>query len=483
MMKAFKLFVRGTAILAFIAILTSPVFAAKIHPALQGPQGNLMVSDSVDVWIFFTDRDFQNPSEMSAALVQAESSLRPENRARRSRVMSGSLVTEQDLPVNAEYVQTLIDLGARYRTVSRYFNAFSARIHLSLIDQIAGFAYVHKIQPVAKAYRPMPDPEWLQTVPTGKYTRGSDETDYDYGPSFDQLQQINVIAVHDSGFTGAGVLVCLLDTGFFTDHEALVDQPIVAEWDFLNNDPETQNEPGDDPDQHNHGTYTFSALGGLHEGDLYGPAFGASFIIGKTESIEFEEPIEEDYYVAGLEWADSIGAQVVSTSLGYLDWYVFEDLDGNTAVTTIGVDIAVANGIVVVTAAGNERGSEWNHIIAPADADSVISVGAVNSSGSLASFSSPGPSYDGRIKPEVCARGVSTWCATPWSGTNGYFGIGGTSLATPLVGGSCALILEAHPDWTPMMVRQALMMTADNAATPDNDYGWGIIDVYAAINF
>ncbi len=456
--------------------------AGKIHPDLMGPRANFCAGDSLDVWIFFTDRGFSSDAQREAALREAEAKLLPAARARRMNVKQGRLVEEYDLPVNAGYVQAVLEKGARYRTVSRYVNALSARLSQELLPEIARLPFVKEIRPVAKGWRPPPPPQWLQAPPPPAPST-LDGVDLDYGPSYEQLEQINVIAVHDSGFSGDGVLVCLLDTGFFTDHEALVNQPVVAEWDFINNDPETQNEPGDDPDQHNHGTYTFSALGGAHEGDLYGPAYGASFILGKTESIEFEEPIEEDWYVAGLEWADSLGAQVVSTSLGYLDWYDFSDLDGNTTVTAIGVDIAVANGIVCVTAAGNERETSWAHIITPADADSVIAVGAVNSSGEIASFSSPGPTYDGRIKPEVCARGVGTWCATPWSGTSGYAGIGGTSLATPLVAGSVALILEAHPDWTPMMVREALMATADNAAAPDNDYGWGIIDVYAAINF
>jgi subtilisin family serine protease len=455
--------------------------AEKIHPALIGPRADLASGDSVDVWVFFTDRGFTSNAQREAALREAEAKLTPAARARRMNVKQGRLVDEYDLPVNAGYVQVVLNKGARFRTVSRYVNALSARLPQGILPEVAGLPFVKEIRPVAKGWRSLPQPEWLQVEPPVPPVE--DDIDLDYGPSYEQLEQINVIAVHDSGFSGNGVLVCLLDTGFFTDHEALVNQPVVAEWDFINNDPETQNEPGDDPDQHNHGTYTFSALGGAHEGDLYGPAYGASFILGKTESIEFEQPIEEDWYVAGLEWADSLGAQVVSTSLGYLDWYDFSDLDGNTTVTAIGVDIAVANGIVCVTAAGNERETSWAHIITPADADSVIAVGAVNSSGEIASFSSPGPTYDGRIKPEVCARGVGTWCATPWSGTSGYAGIGGTSLATPLVAGSVALILEAHPDWPPMMVREALMATADNAATPNNDYGWGIIDVYAAINF
>ncbi len=160
----------------------------------------------------------------------------------------------------------------------------------------------------------------------------------------------------------------------------------------------------------------------------------------------------------------------------------WEDMDGNTAVTTKAVDIAVSLGMVCVTAAGNENGGEWNHIIAPADADSVIAVGAVDKDGEIATFSSRGPSYDGRIKPELCALGVKTYCARPGS-NNPYGNVSGTSLATPLVAGAAAVLLSAHPDWTPMMVREALMGTASRWLIPDNDYGWGIVDVWAAINY
>lgn len=469
-------------LLAVVLLLSAAqVFAGKIHPGLVGPRRVAASSDSLDVWIIFEDRGFPNREKLAQALKQAERDLLAGTRTRRQKVKTGSLVDEHDLSVHEPYVKIVLGMGGRYRTVSRYINALSARVPQNKIPDIAQLSFVKEVRPVAKGWRPLPIPNWSLTKSSSRPSAGMDELDY--GPSFDQLNQINVVAVHDSGYSGAGVLVCLLDTGFYTDHEALVNQPVIAEWDFINDDPETQNEPGDHPNQHNHGTYTFSALGGAHDGDLYGPAYGAAFIIGKTESIDFELPIEEDWYVAGLEWADSLGAEVVSTSLGYFDWYIFEDLDGNTCVTTIGVDIAVSNGIVCVTAAGNERNSPWGHIIAPSDADSVIAVGAVNSEGELAGFSSPGPTYDGRIKPEVCARGEDTWCALPPSAAYTYGGVSGTSLSTPLVGGSCALILEAHPDWTPVMVREALMNTADNAHEPNNDYGWGIIDVLAAIEY
>jgi hypothetical protein len=170
----------------------------------------------------------------------------------------------------------------------------------------------------------------------------------------------------------------------------------------------------------------------------------------------------------------------MSSSLGYTDWYVWENMDGNTAVTTKAVDIATSLGMICVTAAGNENGYQWNHIIAPADADSVISVGAVNDTSGIAGFSSRGPSFDGRIKPEVCARGVSTACASG-NGVS-YTSSSGTSLSTPLVAGAAAVLLSARPTWTPMMVREALMKTANQSNSPDNEYGYGIIDIWEAMN-
>jgi hypothetical protein len=158
----------------------------------------------------------------------------------------------------------------------------------------------------------------------------------DYGPSYDQLLLMNVPAVHDLGYSGLGIRVLMLDTGFYQEHEAIRPERILAEYDFLNNDGETQNESQEDDKygQHNHGTYTYTALGGYRPGRLIGPAYQCSFLLAKTESVPDEIPGEEDNYVAGLEWGEELGADIVSSSLGYLDWYTYEDLDGLTAVTT-----------------------------------------------------------------------------------------------------------------------------------------------------
>ena len=191
---------------------------------------------------------------------------------------------------------------------------------------------------------------------------------------------------------------------------------------------------------------------------------------------------EEDNYVAGLEWGEQNGADIACSSLGYLDWYTYEHLDGNTAVTTIGVDIAASLGVLTVTSAGNEGNDDWYYIITPADADSVLSVGAVNSSGDIAYFSSHGPTYDGRIKPEVCAMGLYTYCISP-NTTSEYSSASGTSLSAPLAAGAAAVVLSANLNLSAMELREALMMTASMADSANNDYGWGIVNTLAAINY
>jgi subtilisin family serine protease len=259
--------------------------------------------------------------------------------------------------------------------------------------------------------------------------------------------------------------------------------PVIAEWDFIFDDGETQNQPGDDPEQHWHGTATWSILGGFAPGQLIGPAYGASFALAKTEDIRSETPAEEDNFVAALEWMDSLGVDLASVSLSYR-WfddpgndYEWQDLDGNTATTTIAVDLAASRGILVVVAAGN-YGPDPGSLGSPADADSGLSVGATDEENDLLWFSSRGPTWDGRTKPEVLARGVDAYHATP---DPGYSWSAGTSVATPLVAGCAALVMEAHPDWSAEQVKAALMWTADRARRPDSDWGWGRINVLRAI--
>ena len=435
----------------------------------------LEVLNAGKMWVFFTDKNTNTDNYISLS----EKSI-----LRRQKVDKG--YTWYDRQISDDYIQAINNTGATIHRQSKWLNAVSVTGTEEQMNMIRELSFVKKIQPVAVYKRKKENLFTPSNAPTSFLTDSSF-----YGFALEQIEQINGRTAHEAGYYGQGVRILLLDTGFNTGLAVFDSVNIIDEWDFINNDGNTANENNDASSQHNHGTMVFSTMAGYDPGYLVGPAYGSEFLLAKTEDVTSETPLEEDNYVAALEWGEQNGADVASSSLGYLDWYSYCDMDGNTAVTTNAVDIAVNLGMVCVTAAGNEGYGEpppnpcdttlYYYIIAPADADSVIAVGAVYSSGVIASFSSHGPTYDGRIKPEVCARGVRTSCVNPNDGS--YITANGTSFATPLVGGAAAVILSANPDWTPMQVREAMMMTADNADYPDNDYGYGIIDIMAAIDY
>ena len=240
----------------------------------------------------------------------------------------------------------------------------------------------------------------------------------------------------------------------------------------------------DAPGVQSHGTATWSLFAGNVPGRLYGIARGASFLLAKTEDVRTELRVEEDNYVAALEWADSIGVDIVSSSLAYLIFdngfsYTPSQLNGDYAVTTIAADLAAQRGILVVTAAGNE-GPRFRSIWTPSDGDSVLAIGAEDSLGNIAGFSSRGPTADGRIKPDFTGPGVAV-CAVVGNGRVGR--LDGTSFATPLVAASAALLKQLSPTLAPMALRQAFRNTASRRTSPDSTFGWGRPDVAAAAVF
>ena len=454
--------------------------SAKISLRLQNRMTDpSLMGKNLKIWIYFVDKGISSQAELKRGLAEVRQSLKQRCLWRRSKVCrEEELVDFCDLPLFPPYREHVEPLVKRIRTGSRWLNALSAEANALQILSLAELDFVNKIDLVLSFQRK----DQHATPKRALISIDESQPILNYGPSSSQLNQINVFPLHMLGYSGKGVLVCMMDTGFHKTHEIFKQAHIVDEWDFVNNDGNVQQDPLDPIDYSDfHGTGTWSILGGYKPGQLVGPAYGADFLLAKTETTLFEQPIEEDFWVAGLEWAESRGAEVVSSSLGYTDWYAFEDLNGQVAVTTIAANRATSLGVVVVNAAGNERNSSWGHIIAPADGFDVISVGAVDSNGQIASFSSPGPTHDGRIKPEVCALGVDNWLANSSQGRDDSYNMGsGTSFATPLVAGVAALLLEIHRDWTPAQVRSALLQTASQAQNPDNDYGWGIVDATAA---
>ncbi|MCP3979766.1 MAG: S8 family serine peptidase [bacterium] len=443
------------------------------------------------VWIFFVDKGLPDGRARDEALARVAESHSPravERRRLRGRhaVDGGPLFDVRDLPLHESYVEQVIDTGARVRIRSRWVNAVSAEATRPQIDAIAALSAVVKVQPVARSRRP--ELVEAQAEQSAQPTAGSPALDY--GRSTAQLTQINLIALHEAGYTGEGVIVGILDTGFRRDHAAF-NQPghevdVVAEYDFVDDDPDTSNQPGDPSSQHDHGTKILGTLGSYFPGELVGGAFGASFALAKTEDTTGEYQAEEDNYVAGLEFLEAQGVDMTTSSLGYIDWYTQADLDGETAVTTIAINAASDAGVHSVTAAGNEyhdTNPATSSIIAPADAHFVITGGAVTSSGSISSFSSDGPSADGRVKPELLAQGSSTATISSTS-TTAFTTANGTSLSTPLVAGAVACLIQANPNWTVQRMREELFTNADYdpgglGFDPEYVRGYGIVDALA----
>lgn len=465
-------FLRILPALVVVALAFAP---ARDEAPVSSRVAALLAADdpgATRVWVYLQERSHDRTVDLT-----------PRARRRLVRRTGAAGVGACDHRVSGETVHAIAATGAVVRCVSRYLNAVSALATAREIAAIRRLDGVARVTRVATYRRPLP-----ADLPTGDRIgpRASAAPCVaavaDYGASRRQVEQIGVIPLHDDGYHGEGVLVAVLDSGFERAHESLSGVDVVAEWDFIFDDSVTSDEPQDSlapsfNPQELHGTNVLSTIAGHADGTLIGPAWGASFLLAKTERIWEEVTVEEDDFVRALEWADSIGADVVTASLGYYEWYDYADMNGNTAVTTVACDIAASRGITVVVSAGNEGSGVlgWPGILAPADGDSVIAVGAVDSTGVVVGFSSRGPTFDGRIKPDVMAMGRDVLVASSYDSLS-YYRRNGTSFAAPLVAGACALLLQVHPTWGPSDVLAALRAEASNAASPDNVYGWGVID-------
>lgn len=481
---------------SFARLLFVVFFATLIF---QCEDVQLFAQTSQRTWIFFSDKENISPSLLQKT---SASHLGITERAiwRRSKVLpEHQLLDELDLPVREDFIQVLRRQGAEIRSVSRWFNAVSISGEKEALQSILQLPFVSRSEPVAVMKKDLPHIE--QSVESIRPFQKSQQGHVpDYGLSFTQLNNIKVVDLHKLGVNGTGIIVGMVDDGFnnHRTHTAMKGIKVLAEYDFVHRDTNTSAEPGDygygsGLPEGWHGSLTLSALAGYDNGFLVGPAYGASLLLAKTEIDSVEIQLEEDLYVEGLEWMERLGADIVSSSLGYIDWYVYRNLDGKSAITSKAARILARKGVLLVTAAGNEgwyrtrNPDSTGTLIAPSDADSIIAAGATFSDGALASFSSTGPSFDGRTKPEVVAQGIAVRSAS-YSSLTGYMNANGTSLSTPLVAGSAAAILSAHPYLTPMQLRESLISTAtqirDNTSKsttyPNNFYGWGMVNAYNA---
>jgi subtilisin family serine protease len=460
-----------------VAHAEAPTRSAALSTALRQS-----ASATHKVWVFFRDKGPDPSARMDAT------ALSPRARARRALRGTTRGVTFEDVPLLPSYVEQVTARVTRVRQQVAWVNAMSVEASAAQIASIEQLPFVARVD-LVRGYR--------GRVDTERDTRVQAETSrpeasprrtaaFDYGPSAGQLSQIGVPAVHELGLHGEGVMVAVFDTGFDTlAHEAFAAMSIVDRHDFVNGDDDVAN--GSDRGEGSHGTMTLSVLGGYAPGHLIGPAFNAAFILAKTEDTSSETPVEEDNWAAAAEWAEARGADVISSSLGYLTYdpgfpsYRPEDMNGQTAISTRAADLAGERGVVVVNSAGNAGPSTLHNTLgAPADGRLVLTAGAVTSSGTRAPFSSVGPTADGRIKPDVAAQGVAVTAAGPGT-ASGYTSVNGTSFSCPLTAGVVALVLQARPSARVRELEEILRATASQAGQPDNLLGWGIVDASRAV--
>lgn len=485
--------------------LATGAFAASPATRLDPRLAPLLAAgaEPAPVWVAFADKGEQGPSDLAARLAAAEAALTPEARRRRERAGMHPLVDWMDLPVEPSYVEALKARGLAPYGQSRWFNGCAVRASGAALANLASLPFVLTVSPVEMAaprsQRPVPE-DLPQGGPAFDEGFGAQQTGaVAYGQTATQLARLNVPAMHDSGYTGAGVMICMLDEGFnyYNKHEATRDIDIGNRTrDFIDGNTGVQ-DTVIAPQYYSHGEWTLSAIGGNKPGRYIGPAFGAKFALARTENSQSEKPIEMVWWGMGAEWADSLGADVISSSLGYttfpdsaggaysLTWPM---MNGHTAIVTRAAEIAASRGILVVNSAGNDGAAPFpaHKLSAPSDAngDSVLCIAAVDSLGNRASYSSRGPTYDGRLKPDLAAQGTAVLLASVGSSqTNSYTRANGTSFACPLTAGVAACLIQARPNWPMPLIIRALRETASRHANPDTLLGYGLVNGFAALNW
>ncbi|MDD2891024.1 MAG: S8 family serine peptidase [bacterium] len=515
--------------LLFYVILSTQLYTSPLEPKVSKGFSEWLSTKSQDskikVWVFYTDKGIKEETEYKKALVKVEALLSPNVKKNRLVVRKPDMLCDfTDIPVYKPYMDELKTMGGNIRVTSKWLNASTVIIPVRLLSEIAKKPYVYKIEPVRT----------LQSS-TGTYV--SVKSGIDYGSSQKQLEQLNLIKAHNSGYTGSGVILGILDTGFeWRKNKILEGINVIAERDFIGGDDTTsyqenqidsvwdgvntviyREESPYGQKQISHGTAMLSLLGGRASNRCIGAAFGASFALAKTELLwstqeGFDYIAEEDWWIAGAEWlVDSVGASIISSSLGYRRWinpgqtpaYAFDSLDGKHYPLDICASQLWNKGVLLVTAMGNYYVSgplaetADTSIVSPASADSILAVGGVDTLGNWVHMdnttnpvtgSSIGPRGDGVMKPEVCGPWAGNYAMPEPFSYPDYDSIvdyngRGTSDATALVAGVCACVKQAYPDWGPMKIREVIMKTASKAASPNDTLGYGIANAYAAINY
>ncbi|MCK9611487.1 MAG: S8 family serine peptidase [Bacteroidales bacterium] len=408
-------------------------------------------------------------------------------------------VSVDDLPVNAWYIDSLKNAGAIVLTVSKWFNCVTIQTtDINVMNKVLSFPFVIDVDSLAETslkkgvklkkhkdtmegnLNYINNTPLLSSQPNIKMHENT--TSYDYGNAYSQVHMIGTDYLHEQNYRGENMVIAVLDAGFFNVNSLRAfdslwhNGQILGTKDFV--------EPGGDVFQRStHGMMVLSIMGGNIPGELIGTAPKAKYWLLRSEDSDSEYPIEEDNWVVAAEFADSVGADIINSSLGYTDFYyddwsyTYQNMDGQTARSTLGAKMASSRGILVVNSAGNSGNNDWFYIGAPADAENIITVGAVNSKGNISNFSSRGPTADGRLKPTVCAMGEGTYV----SSSSGSITSGnGTSFSSPVIAGSMACLWQANPNKTNLQIIEAVIASGNRYLNPGPEYGFGVPNLMAA---
>lgn len=422
---------------------------------------------------YFYRVSFIDKGENTVSGFAPEDLLSPRAVSRRQK--SGIEVPDfKDLPVSKTYTDKISATGLKLHVTSKWMNSALFKTNSPVdISIILKFPFVKDVKTVKSP---------------GAKNSFSDKllfkTEQSSLTPFDRpLSMLNGYIIHNSGYNGKGILIAVLDGGF-TSADQIPSlnnmrkrNGIKATYDFVGKNKHVYA-------YSNHGTAVLSVLAGDISGSIIGTAPGADYLLLRTEDTGSEFPCEEDFWAAAAEFADSIGADIINSSLGYYEFddfalnYKYSDLDGNTAFITKVADIAASKGILVVNSAGNERNKLWQRIIFPADGDSVLAAGAVDENKIISDFSSAGPSSDGRIKPDNTAMGVSVAVQTNLISVDKA---NGTSFSSPVISGMAACLQQAVPRASNIDILNALHSAGDRINSADSLYGYGIPDIMTAL--
>lgn len=429
-----------------------------------------------DAWVYFNGKPdaaafFSNPlSELS-------------QRALDRRTAQNIPLDLQDAPLSTNYLnQVTAAPGIEVLAKSKWLNCVHVRGAVQDIAALLNLPFVQRIEYADASLNNRSSLPHSDAKPVDKKLETL--VNYNYGNSFNQIHMLNGDVLHQQNFTGAGKIIAVLDAGFPGVDTApsfarlRSNNQILGGYDFVGKSDQFYT-------SNNHGTMVLSTMGGYVDGQLVGTAPDAGYYLFITEDVNSENPVEESNWVEAAEQADRLGVDIITSSLGYFAFdnpaygHTYADMTGNAAFASRGANIAFSRGIVVVASAGNEGNSSEPHVGVPAEANKVLAIGAVRSNRVRAGFSSVGPTFDGRIKPNVMAQGQ----ASVLSDTAGnVVTANGTSFSGPIMAGMIASFWSAFPSLTQQQVVDFVQQSADRFDTPDNQYGYGIPDFSLALS-